>query len=143
MTLKQALKKKNKLAADIAMHWARVKRFNSLPEGSVRHYEPAESMVLAVGLTRELAELKEKIHNANGPIAGKIALLAELKSSIARLKKVDTFEGVKNERYSDEKGSKFDVVLSVVTIDGQVQLFEDEIEQIQDDLDHFNAITKI
>jgi hypothetical protein len=44
MTIKQALKEKNKLTKQIQSLVTRIQKYNSMEEGSVRTYEPREDM---------------------------------------------------------------------------------------------------
>ena len=72
MTIKQALKHKNKLAQKITDAFNKVKLYNSMEEGQNRPYDVEQSLDEYFKLTRELVELKTKIHTANMSVYGKI-----------------------------------------------------------------------
>jgi hypothetical protein len=65
MTVKQALKLKNKLVKEITEELQKAQSYNSVEVMSPRPYSSAESLDKASKLTNELIELKTKIHQAN------------------------------------------------------------------------------
>ena len=77
MTVKQALKAKNKLVVSIMECYSLVKEYNSIEQGNPRRYSVIGLLNEANQLTRELVELKAKIHRANAPVYDKIFLMAE------------------------------------------------------------------
>jgi hypothetical protein len=92
----------------------------------------------------ELSSLKAKIHTANAPVLGKIFWMAEMKSVIAALKKMDCTEGKSNkDRYRMESELVLTSEISLVERNERIKSLEDKIEVIQDELDHYNAITVI
>ena len=93
----------------------------------------------------ELNFIKTKIHRANVPIYDKIFLLAELKSLVSKLKMLDCTNGVSDDYYS--RRSEVQIIknseISVVERDNEIKFLENRIEEIQEELDHFNATTVI
>jgi len=144
MTIKQALKQKNKLIKQIGENTKLMQEYNSIEVGNDRPYS---SLILLGQIsedTKELAKLKSKIHIANTPVLEDIFLMSELKSMTQSLKKMDCTEGKSNkDRYRMEseivKTSEISLVLRNVTI----KEMEEQIEEIQDRLDVFNATTQI
>jgi len=72
MTVKQALKLKNKLVKEITEELQKAQSYNSVEVNSTRPYSSTESLEKASKLTNELIELKTKIHQANTSVYGKI-----------------------------------------------------------------------
>jgi hypothetical protein len=142
MNVKQALKAKNKLVADLKAQYEILKKYNSIEEGNPRRYSMKDTLDKIHQLSNELVELKAQIHKANQPVYQKIFALAELKGMIKELRKVPTEEGKSSDRYSSVISVKV-VELDVVTIDDIVKTLEAKIEQLQDELDVHNATTQI
>jgi len=145
MTIKQALKLKNKLVKEITEETQKVLVYNSVEVGNDRPYSPTESLDKMISLTNELVELKTKIHQANSPVYGKIFRMSELKSIVSKIKIMDCTEGTSTDRYSrrSENPSTMTSEISIVDRDGIVKGMETEIEVIQDELDTHNALTQI
>ena len=143
MNLTKALKHKKKLVKQADEMFVRFSRYNSQPEESIG-YDPAQAYEAWLKLTEELVELKTKIHVANGPIAEKIFRLGELKNLVSRLRHVDTKSGVYKEYKSGEPiPVKWTAFIDLFTKDEQIAHWEQEIEIIQEQIEAFNAITKI
>lgn len=142
MNVKQALKAKNKLTTRINELYSLAKAYNSIEEGNARRYSVIGLLNEANELTRELVDLKAKIHTANQPVYGKIFLMAELKGRVKQLKSISCEEGKVTERYGSIQSVKV-VELDVVQKDAMIKQLEAEIEQLQDELDVHNATTNI
>ncbi len=80
MNIKQALKEKNKLIKEISENTKLMQEYNSIEDGNERPYNISELFLNIVDATRELSQLKAKIHRANGPVLEDIFLMAEMKS---------------------------------------------------------------
>lgn len=145
MTVKQALKLKNKLVKEITEELQKAQSYNSVEVGSVRPYSSSESLEKVSNLTKELVELKTKIHQANSPVYDKIFRLSELKSLVTKIKVLNCTEGTSTDYYSrrSENPPMMTSEISIVERDGMVKIMEDEIESIQEDLDTHNALTQI
>jgi prefoldin subunit 5 len=142
MNVKQALKQKNKLVADLKAQYEILKKYNSIEEGNPRRYSMAEALDKVTELTNELVQLKAQLHRANQPVYDKIFALAELKGLVKELKKVPTDEGKQDSRYGSVVSVK-EVELSIVDIQKRVDNLNVKIEQLQDELDVHNATTQI
>jgi hypothetical protein len=143
MNLTKALKQKKKLVKQADEMFVRFSKYNSQPVGFVG-YDPAVAYESWLSLTNELVDLKTKIHIANFPIAHKIFRLGELKNLISRLRNVETKSGsFKEYRYSDAEPVEYVAFLSLFEKDELIQAWEAELETLQEEIEAFNAITKI
>jgi hypothetical protein len=144
MTIKQALKQKNKLVKNIAENTKLMQQFNSTEVGNQRPYSTVVLYKEIQKDTKELASLKAKIHIANTPVMEDIFWMSEMKSTIAALKKMDCTEGKSNrERFRMESEMVLTSEISLVNRNQEIKMLETKIEEIQDKLDTFNATTEI
>ena len=142
MTVKQALKQKNKLVADIKACHSIVENHNSIEVGNTRRYSVKAKLDEAADLTKKLVDLKTKIHTANQPVYSKIFYMAELKGLVKQLKKISVDEGKVTERYGSIQSIK-EVEINIADRDKMVKDLETIIEKLQDELDVHNATTEI
>ena len=145
MNLTKALKHKKKLVKQADEMYMRFQRYNSQNKENVdRGYDPEKAYEAWLKLTNELVDLKTKIHNANTPIASKIFRLGEVKNLVSRLRAVDTKNGLLKEyRHSDVTPIEYVAYMNLFEKDNQIVAWEQEIETIQEEIEAFNAITKI
>ena len=144
MTIKTALKQKNKLVKQIGENTKLMQEYNSIEVGNERPYSSVELLAKISEDTKELANLKSKIHVANTPVLEDIFLMSELKSMAQSLKKMDCTEGKSNrDRYRLESESVKTSEISLVRRNETIKELETRIEEIQDRLDVFNATTQI
>lgn len=143
MNIKQALKQKNKLIKEITEKAKLMQEYNSIELGNERPYSVNSLYDEVINASLVLSKLKAKIHRANGPVLEDIFLMAELKSTIQALKKVDCTSGKSNrDRYSSTEIILM-VEMSIVEKNNKIKELEEKIEEIQDRLDVFNANTEI
>jgi hypothetical protein len=142
MNIKQALKLKNKLVANIKECYNVIQTQNSIEKGNPRRYSVRDKMDEVMKYTTELVEIKRHIHNANQPVFEKIFLMAELKGMVKELKRMSVEEGKQSDRYSMNSSEK-EVEITVLERDANIKELEETIEKLQDELDTFNAITQI
>ena len=144
MTIKQALKQKNKLIKQIGENTKLMQEYNSIEVGNERPYSSIILLAKISEDTKELANLKSKIHIANTPVLEDIFLMSELKSMAQSLKKMDCTEGKSNrDRYRLESESVKTSEISLVRRNETIKELETRIEEIQDRLDVFNTTTQI
>jgi len=144
MTIKQALKQKNKLIKQIGENTKLMQEYNSIEVGNERPYSSIILLAKISEDTKELANMKSKIHIANTPVLEDIFLMSELKSMAQSLKKMDCTEGKSNrDRYRLESESVKTSEISLVRRNETIKELETRIEEIQDRLDVFNATTQI
>lgn len=142
MTVKQGLKRKNKIVSELNSLYSKINEYNSMEESAPRRYSVEELIEKTDKLTEELIELKTKIHRANTPVYDKIFRLSELKSRAKKLSMMDVEEGVSTNRWSDSSVKKV-VEINVVERDNMVKELEEEIDTLQDELDVWNVETEI
>lgn len=155
INLAQALKHKNRLAGEIARAREIVQRENSRKESQAARAEVRSVFDQCVAQSRELAAFKGAIAAANAGVVsgdrgiyGKLNLQAELRGLITFLKGLNTKEGEEVERVGfltrDEAVcTVFLVTIARDEVDRLVANFQLEIEQLQDEIDEFNATTRI
>lgn len=144
MTIKQALKQKNKLIKQIGENTKLMQEYNSVEVGNERPYSSTELLGKISEDTKELARLKSLIHIANTPILNEIFLMSELKSIVQSLKKMDCTEGRSTrDRFRMESEVIKTSEISLVKRNETIKELEGRIEAIQDRLDVFNATTEI
>lgn len=155
INLSQALKQKNRLAGEIARLREIVQRENSRKEKQPARADVRVAFDQSVKQSRELAAFKGQIAAANAGVTdlergiyGRLNLQAELRGLIAFLKTLNTKEGEEVERVGflsrDEAVST--VYVAVITrdeVDRQIAEWQTEIERLQDEIDEFNATTRI
>lgn len=142
MNIKQALKEKNKLAKKITDLLERTNRFNSMDQGAVRSYDPNQSLEQAVDTMEKLISLKTQVHIANTMVFEKIFRMAEYKSFVKYLKSLNCTEGTMVQRsYGDTTTRHMTTVITEVQRDQMVENYETIIDQLQSDLDIYNATT--
>lgn len=142
MTIKQALKYKNKLVTQIKEQYEIAKSHNSIEQGNPRRYSALQAINKAEELAIVLVEVKAQIHLANAPVYGLIFQMSELKNQIKQLKSIPVDEGKVTERYGSVSAIK-EVELNIAERDNLVKALENKIEAIQDKLDTHNATTEI
>jgi hypothetical protein len=142
MNVKQGLKQKNKLVADLKAQYQILQKYNSIEEGNPRRYSMRDTLDKINQLTNDLVNLKAQIHKANQPVYGQIFLMSELKGMVKELKKIPTEEGKSSDRYSSVVSVK-EVELNIVDIQNCVIGLEAQIEELQDKLDIHNATAEI
>jgi hypothetical protein len=142
MNVKQALKAKTKITTRINELYSLAKSYNSIEEGNPRRYSVVGLLNEAEELTKELVDLKARIHTANQPVYGKIFLMAELKGRVKNLKAMSCEEGKVTERYGSVQSVK-EVEINIAQKDAMVREIEEQIEKLQDELDVHNATTTI
>jgi len=145
MTIKQALKEKNKLTKQIQSLVTRIQKYNSMEEGSVRTYDPREDMNNLTTTISELVSLKTQLHQANTKVYDKIFRLSEYKGLVKYLRAIDCTEGKTNEsrRFGESATIVKTTIFGEVEMDNLITYYEGEIEKIQEELDVHNATTHI
>lgn len=142
MNLTKALKQKKKLVKLADTYYERFANNNKQIEGQEVTYDPETNFENWLKTITELVDLKTKIHIANQPIAHKIFMLGELKNQVTKIKRVSTDSGKITERYS-ERTFVYISWMNTITRDSIVAKLEEQIETLQEEIEAFNAITKI
>lgn len=142
MNIKQALKLKVQLGKELTELYHLIRTNNSTIVDNPKHYSVIQLMDDAKAKFDELIDLKTKIHLANGPVYDKIFKLSELKVKASMYGSIGCTEG-KQTQYNNSEPVYYQVEINVKDIKSMVKGIEEEIRQIQDELDTFNAITEI
>ena len=145
MNIKQALKLKNVISAELNELYNLVRTSNSNIVGNVKYYVESDVMLQADSKMLELVEIKTKIHDASAPVRKKIFLLSELKNKANHYRGISTSEGKQVDRYGSvgAEPTYAEVEFNVKQIKDLIKGIEVRINEIQDELDTFNAITEI
>ena len=144
MTIKQALKEKNRLIKAIEDEFKKVYSYNSIDEGNVRPYSTVDALTNIMTLEEGLINLKTQIHRANIGVYDKIFRLSELKSLAKKINQINCDEGKVTDRYlRGAEPSIKTAEISVVDRDMRIKSIEEEIERLQEELDTHNATTSI
>ncbi len=145
MSLAQALKEKNRLAGELAQNWTMIARENSKREDVSRVIDVAETYKKVQLFREKLVELKAKIGLANAGNLERIYRFEELKNELKRLEDIRTdetsdFQAISESNYKEFKRS---VVFTAAQIYEMREKLQQECNSIQDELDVYNATTKI
>ena len=143
MTIKQALKEKNRLIKAIDDEFKKIQVYNSIDESNTRPYSTQTSLENILVLEDALIDIKTKIHRANMGVYNKIFRLSELKSLAKKLNQIDCSEGKVVDRYSRSEAVIKTAEITVIDRDTRVKMIEEEIELLQEELDTHNATTSI
>jgi len=145
MNLTKALKLKKKLIKQSNDLFNKFQMNNSF-DVSINEaptYEPQIVYEQWKECVEQLITLKTKIHTANVSIADKIFRLGEMKSMIQNLKRVDTKSGKARVNSYSIEVSEYKAWMSQRDIDVTIAKLEELIETIQEEIEAYNAVTKI
>ena len=143
MTIKQALKEKNRLIKAIEDEFKKIHAYNSIDESNTRPYSTQTSLENIIVLEDALIDIRTQIHRANIGVYDKIFRLSELKSLAKKLNQIDCSEGKVVDRYSRSEAVIKTAEITVIDRDTRVKMIEEEIELLQEELDTHNATTSI
>jgi hypothetical protein len=141
MNITKALKQKNKLVKEINELSQQIAQNNSYNIERVPIHNSYNDLMLLESKINDLVELKRKIQVANNPIVGKIYKIAELKGLVQRLKYINTKDG--RFRVSENVYDEFQASINEVIKEKRIKKYEEEIENLQEEIESFNAITNI
>lgn len=146
VSLSKILKYRKRVQNAIAKVSNDITSFNvvSADEGKepVREVDVNSLMSRREKLVNHLIDLESRLQAANQSIQTKIVRLRELKGEIAFLRRIPTNHGP-NTHYGDGPRSVSHATFRKKDVDERVRKAELEIDTIQDELDAFNATTKI
>lgn len=144
VTIARALKEKNRVAGRLAKARELVGRENSKDKNVPRGIDVSETYTLAKTLRDRLVSIKTAIAEANGPIVSKIIELDEVKSEISYLNGLDVKEGRFVEtNYGSRIETELEAVIRQPQVLDEVTALQARADRLQDELDEFNATTKI
>lgn len=142
INLSKALKVKNRLVGRMAKVTGDIERYNSTLEEQVGKFDVAAAISLREELMNSLIFLKTAIAKANMPIQEMLIANGELKAKIQFLSMLSTTDGAERHGYQNTE-VKYVAYLKKADVDAQTKTLERTIDANQDQLDAFNANTKI
>ena len=144
VTIARALKEKNRVAGRLAKARELVGRENSKDKNVPRGIDVSETYTLAKTLRDRLVSIKRAIAEANSPIVSKIIELDEVKSEISYLNGLDVKEGkFVSTSYGTRIETELEAVIRQPQVLDEVTALQARADRLQDELDEFNATTKI
>jgi len=144
MKLSKALKLKNKKISEYNNTFTRMISANSYDIDSKRYYNTDELHVEVINKRDDLIKFKTAIHLTSEPIREKIFRLSELKNYLSNLNRLNTTEGnVKSRGYGTEDVTTYACTINEIQKQSLLESIQTEIEDIQDEIDTFNATTEL
>lgn len=146
MNLSQALKQKNRLAGELVRQQQILQRENARRNDSVSTVDREAVYEKILSLSDELGELKGKITQANVNIYPALERMAELKARIAFLQGLQKREGeevVFVGRDQEQVKYQWDSFINQETCDETVAELQEQINDLQDEVDAYNATTEV
>lgn len=146
MTLSQALKQKNRMAGELVRLQNIFQRENARRSDSVSAVDREKVWDNIFQVSRDLGELKGKISKANIGIYSKIERMAEYKSRIAfvnSLMKKDGEERVYIGAAQTPEVYTWNSFINQETADQIISELQENINNLQDEIDIYNASTSI
>ena len=145
MTLSKALKQKNRLASELKIQEDIFKRENSRTITSTSKVQPKDVYDNIGKLKHELSQIKSAILIASAPIQEKIIHIGELRGLISLIKSVSKQDGeIASHSYGREPLKEtYTAFMTEGMADDETKKIQKQIDQLQDEIDAFNATTKI
>jgi chromosome segregation ATPase len=146
MNLAQALKQKNRLAGELVRQQQILTRENARRSDMVSTVDREAVWNRIQQLSEELGELKGKITTANIGIYSLLERMAELKSRISYVQSLPKREGEEITfvgRDQEKLVYKWDTTINQVRCDELVAKIQTQINELQDKVDAYNAVTTV
>ena len=146
MNLAQALKQKNRLAGELVRQQQILQRENARRSDSVSSVDRDVVYQKILGISDDLGELKGKITQANVNIYPALERMAELKARIAFIQGLQKREGeevVFVGRDQEQVKYQWDSYINQETCDETVADLQEQINDLQDEVDAYNATTEV
>jgi hypothetical protein len=145
MKLSKALKLKNKKISEYNTLISKMPLYNSYDVDCKKVYNSKKLYSETLDKMQDLIKFKAAIHSTSDPIRTDIFRLGELKNLINYVNRLDTREGIVKE--SNYRGEPSVITLWVDFTELEkvalIQSIQEEIEEIQDKIDTFNAVTEL
>jgi uncharacterized small protein (DUF1192 family) len=146
MNLSQALKQKNRLAGELVRQQQILQRENARRSDSVSKVDRNAVYTKILEISDELGELKGKITQANVNIYPALERMAELKARISFLQGLEKREGeevVFVGRDQEQVKYQWNSFINQEKCDETVAEVQEQINDLQDEVDAFNATTEV
>jgi len=146
VSLKRALRLKNKVAEIMTTLRSKISAFNRVTEQN-KFRDNVKTLYLDyMKAKKRLIEIKTKVSNATEPIRELIVEMGEHRDTLAMLGSINTDDSTVTEdiSYSDKtRDIKYKVALDYAFVEEQKSMAQDRIEEIQDAIDEHNSKTFI
>ena len=146
MNLAQALKLKNRLAGELVRKQQILERENARRNDSVSKVDRETIWHEIIELSDRLGELKSRITQANVAIYPSLERMAELKSRIALIERLNKREGEEVNlfgRDNEKLTYTWDSFINQERADDEIAQIQEEINSLQDIVDVYNATTQL
>lgn len=144
MKLSKALKLKNKKVTDYNNTVTKMVSYNSYDVDTKQSYNSTELYMEVIDKREDLIKFKTAIHLTSEPIREKIFRLGEYKNLLMNLNRLSTTEGVvKGRGYGEFDKSTYACSINELQKVEMMEWYQTEIENIQDEIDVFNATTEL
>jgi len=139
MTLARALRYKKRVVESIRQLEADIQVNNSRVEGEEREVDVRLALKQRAAWVTHLVHLKLAIQQATRPIQRFVLELAETKSEIAFMQRVNIEHGTQRSRFRDEQTIKLEAEIRKSERDKLVNGLQDRIDELQTKIDAHNA----
>lgn len=147
MNIAQALKEKNRLLKKIKEIIPQITVNNRYRTDDTTKRERSDDLLKAYRVyILELAELKQKIAIASGPIQSKIVLiglLTEYKTTVELLNSSELPDNIPVAYGTNPKEVPVVVIIKNLRKQELISETQIKIDQLQDEIDNFNAVTQV
>jgi hypothetical protein len=144
MKLSKALKLKNKKVTDYNNTVLKMVSYNSYDIDTKQTYNSTELYMEVIDKREDLIKFKTAIHLTSEPIRENIFRLGEYKNLLMNLNRLSTTEGVvKSRGYGESDKSTYVCSINELQKVEMMEWYQNAIENIQDDIDTFNATTEL
>jgi len=151
MNISKALKEKNRITGRISKLQGQVSKYNRYKKDSVREFSSKEILKSLQEEWAFLIDIKSKIAKANVGIADKLIQLTEAKAELSFWNTLNNIgpseEVVAETKYVNGSYASVDITMICDVTSKDVQTNIDRvqklIEDLQDEIDDYNAKTKI
>lgn len=152
MNIAQALKEKNRIAGKISKLQDQIKESNQYEEGKEKDFNSAELLIQLEEQWAFLINLKTKIAKANVGIAEKLIGLTEAKAELSFWDRMTSYSGKsvetatrqvwKDARREEQEYNNISSITSLEVANHHARV-QKLIEDLQDEIDNYNATTQI
>lgn len=144
MNIHQGLKEKNRLAGKLKKLDEWIANCGHWVKGNAPAYNLIDLLERRKLMVDKLIKLKNEISIASQPMNRTMMILAEKKTYINLLKGLNVSRGIQTDYYRrGTEGVEYDSAMSEAEKDKLIEDVEQEISDLQDKLDAFNAITDL
>ena len=145
VSLSKALKLKNRLAGRVNSASNNVASFNSVPKDQVGQVDVNAAWELRKQITGALIKLKTILSEGASPIRERLYTLQEMKSELSWVRGIGTTQGIQHHGFRGlgETDVEYVAQFSKTDIDQVIRTLEISIDNLQDEIDDFNASTKV